>query len=167
MQDHLSAIFLISKHGSVAKREEAQCILDRYTGKKFSYHTGWDKHPASPLADWNRMGAYVMSSFAHVERSYEAAQVNLRQAELLEKLVGAKNAAKMTTKPESVVIKLKRHKMDTPRRQACGKAQSGNLQSWTKALKKARENYGIAGNTMVKKDSDCYKLAKRLRRADA
>ena len=75
--------------------------------------------------------------------------------------------AMMTKKPESVVIKLKRRKIDSARRQACGKAQSGNLQSWTKALKKARENFGIAGNTMVKKDSECYKLAKRLRRADA
>ena len=84
VQDHLSAIFLISKHGSAERRQEAQCILDRYKGKDFSYHTGWDKKPSSPLADWNRMGAYVMSSFVHIERSYAAAQANLRKAEFFE-----------------------------------------------------------------------------------
>ena len=73
VQDHLSAIFLISKHGSAEKRQEAQCILDRYKGRNFSYRIGWDKNPSSPLEDWNRMGAYVMSSFVHVERSYAAA----------------------------------------------------------------------------------------------
>ena len=43
VQDHLSAIFLISKHGSAERRQEAQCILDRYKGRNFSYHIGWDR----------------------------------------------------------------------------------------------------------------------------
>ena len=164
VQDHLSAIFLISKHGSAERRQEAQCILDRYKGRNFSYHIGWDKNPSSPLADWNRMGAYVMSSFVHVERSYAAAQANLRKAEFFEKMVGKKSAAKMATKPECFAAKVKKLKCKSAMKQEAGKAKAGYLKPWTDALKKARENLGITGKVCAKKDSEYYKEAKRLQR---
>ena len=165
MQDHLAAIFLISKHGSAERRKEAQCILDRYEGTDFSYPTDWDRSPPSPLADWNRMGAYMISSFAHVERSYAAAQANLQKAQVFEKMVGKRTLAKMATKPECFAIKVKKTKCKSVQKQEDGKTKGGSLKSWTDALKKARENLGITGNQVCpKKDTDYYNEAKRLQR---
>ena len=81
MQDHLSAIYLISKHASAERRQEAQCILERYKGHNLCYHTGWENSPSSPVSDWNRLGVYVISSFVHVERSYATARAKLRKEE--------------------------------------------------------------------------------------
>ena len=49
-----------------------------------------------------------MSSFVHIERSYAAAQANLRKAEFFEEVVGTKSAAKMATKPDCFAAKVKK-----------------------------------------------------------
>mgnify|MGYP000334230481 CR=1 FL=1 len=165
VQDHLSAIFLISKHGSAKRREEAQCILDRYKGKNLSYHVGWDKNPSSPLTDWNRMGVYVMSSFVHVERSYAAARTNLCKAELSKQKTKKNNAAKVSTKPdECFAVKVKRNKSKNSIKQEAGKAKAANLKPWTNALKQARQNLGLDRHVTGKKGSELYKEAKKILR---
>ena len=111
------------------------------------------------------MGAYVMSSFVHIERSYAAAQANLRKAEFFEEVVGTKSAAKMATKPECFAAKVKKLRCKSAKNQEAGKAKAGYLKPWTDALKKARENLGITGNKVcATKDTDYYKEAKRLQR---
>ena len=156
--DHLSAIFLISKHGSPEKRGQAQRILDRYEGTDFSYDTNWDNRRSKLYADWDRMGVYMMSSFVYVERCYEAAQANLRKEEVDEK------SAATTTKTAKAATAANKLKRKNPTRREIGQRQSGNLKSWINALKKARENYGLGGGAVVRKDSECYKEAKRLQR---
>jgi hypothetical protein len=111
------------------------------------------------------MGAYVMSSFVHIERSYAAAQANLRKAEFFEKVVGIKSAAKMATKPEGFAANVKKLRFKSAKKQEAVKAKAGYLTPWTDALKKARENLGITGNKVcAKKDTDYSTEAKRLQR---
>ena len=111
MEEHLSAIFLISRHGSGDRRREAQCVMDRYQGSALPYHIGWDRRPSSLLADWNRMGAYVLSSFAHVEKSYLAARTNQSKMECIEKAVGKKKVATILRNPDALKAKLKRYRL--------------------------------------------------------
>jgi len=109
------------------------------------------------------MGAYVMSSFVHVERSYAAAQANLRKEEFLAKVVSKGGIAQMKTKPECFAAKVKKLKCRSAKKQKDGKNKAEYLKPWTDALRKARENLGITGNKVgAKKDTELYKEAKRL-----
>ena len=164
VEDHLSAIYLISKHASAEHREQAECILERYKKHNLCYHIGFEKNPSSPLTDWNRMGVYVMSSFVHVERSYAAARANLRKAELRQQKMKKNNAAKISTKPECFAVKVTRNKSKNSIKQEAGKAKAANLKPWTNALKQARENLGLNGNVFAKKDSELYNEAKKILR---
>jgi hypothetical protein len=165
VEDHLSAIYLISKHASAEHREQAQCILERYKKHNLCYHTGWEKNPSSPLTDWNRMGVYVMSSFVHVERSYAAARTNLCKAELSKQKTKKNNAAKISTKPdECFAVKVKRNQSKNSIKQEAGKAKAGNLKPWTNALKQARQNLGLDRHVTGKKGSELYKEAKKILR---
>ena len=110
------------------------------------------------------MGAYVMSSFAHIERSYAAAQANLRKEEFLAKVVSKRGIAQMKTKPECFAAKMKKLKCRSAKKQKDGKNKAEYLKPWTDALRKARENLGITGRALAKKDTEYYKEAKRLQR---
>ena len=164
VEDHLSAIFLISKHASAERREEAQCILERYKGHNLCHHTGWEKSPASPVSDWNRLGVYVMSSFMHVERSYAAARTNLRKEEFCQQKMKKKKGGKISMKPEDFPVKVTRKKIKNSIKQETGKANAANLKPWTDALKQARVNLGITGQVFAKKDSEYYNEAKKILR---